>query len=173
MIMTVQEIMDQAKMIKGVSISLSAAIRWINDAMDKLSTLYDTACTRDDTTIEAEDTTTEYELPDDNVGVVKVLDSDDNRFLDYMVDNGYIRFDYTGEYTVHYLVQPDDVTGADDTPEIHASYHKCLPDYVASKVSKPYDKELESEFFRMAEQVNIRLSRPKRRGMRIPARAWR
>lgn len=169
--MTVNEIITKTKADMGIPISTPFAIRYINAAMQALANMYDTACVITETVIDAFDKDIEYPIVD-CIGVLKVT-RDNDRYIDYTVDFSCIRFRDEGEYTVRYLTYPRECAGKESVPGIHPAYHECICLYIAAMANRPRDENLLEEFYTLANSVDSRLRRMKRRHLRLPRRLWR
>jgi len=182
----IKEIADQAiTLTGGLAIDYFKSRRYINEAMQMLAANYDTACNTDSTTITCTDTNSEYALPEDCIGVTKVL-NDNVKFNCFTVYDNNITFDYKGTYAVRYIKNPA-LTDRKiyqkelytDIPGINVLYHRALPFYVAAQIllqanpNDPRISKLLSDFNNATENVNMKLMREKRRGARIKAPIFR
>lgn len=183
--MNIKEITDQAVTLAGIPIDAFKARRFINEGMQILAATYDSACVRGETNINCTDINGEYPLPADCIGVTKVM-LDNQRHNNYTVEGGYITFDYIGTYKVRYIKNPSltDRKAYEkeltlDVPGIDLLYHRALPFYVAAQALytvNPSDQKASSfiqGFNSIAKDVDIKLSRPKRKGGRIKAPLFR
>lgn len=169
--MTVKEIQQRAQMEVSSFISLPMAIALVNEVSILLCTRYDSAAPTETRKYEVE-AYKEYELPDECIGVKKVT-KDGEPYKNYKVIDNFISFSNSGTYDVIIQVTPMEVENGEDEPDINEAYHPILYKYLAAKATRPVDREIEAEFYRLADEINIRISRKKRKGMRMPARVWR
>lgn len=183
--MNIKEITDQAITLAGIPIDAFKARRFINEGMQILASTYDSACIKAEIIINCTDASLEYELPADCIGITKVM-LNNQKYNDYSIDGAYITFDYTGTYKVRYITNPslDDKKVYEkgltlDIPGINLLYHRALPFYLAAQalyIVNPSDQKAGSfmqGFNSIAKDVDIKLSRPKRKGGRIKAPLFR
>jgi hypothetical protein len=183
--LNIKEITDQAITLSGVPIDAFKSRRFINEAMQILAGTYDNACIKSNTTIICTDVNSEYPLPDDCIGVTRVM-LNNQKFNNYIIEDGNIIFDYTGTFSVRYIKTPS-LTDRKvyqkelntDIPSIDLIFHRALPFYVAAQVlytTNPDDKKAGSfigRFNSIANDVNSKLDRPKRKGARMKAPLFR
>lgn len=183
--MNIKEITDQAVTLAMIPIDVLKSRRFINEAMQILASTYDSACIKLETTINCTDTNSEYELPADCIGVNRVT-LDGVKRNDYLIEDGYINFQYQGSYKVRYISNPS-LTNREiykkelttDIPGIDLMFHRALPFYVAAQAlytANPDNKKVGDfmqRFNTIADEVDKKLSRPKRKGGRIKAPLFR
>jgi hypothetical protein len=182
---TIKDIIDHAYTLSHVQIDAFKARRFIDEAMDRLSQLYDTACDKVTVSIYCNDINAEYSLPEDCIGVYKVT-VDGRKFNCFLADNNYIKFEDTGVYQITYLKTPKltdrdlyDKQLQEDTPSLNIAYHRVLPNYLAAQVlliENPQDQRglrYLSDFNTMAQDINSKLNKLKRKGARVKAPLWR
>lgn len=154
----------------GISVNPLFAVKFINEAMDILSTKYDTACIRDSADVITTKDYEELEVPFGCVAI-KRIEKDGYKYNDYTADKDYMTIRDKGAYTVKFNRKPQEVSSGGETPEINSSYHSIIVFYVAFCIGKnPVNEE---KFYALAEDVNNRLKRVKRSGNKIPAPIWR
>lgn len=168
--MTVQDMIDQVRARTGESFSRVRACQIINDALLRLSSLYETAAKRRQLNYTAERDGHEFMI--DCIGILRV-EHDGKQVTNFRAMNGYIQFPAPGTYQVTCLVAPPEVAALTDAPEIHSAYHPCIVMYLAAHAAAPEDKALQADFLAYADAVNRRLSNMRLRGLRLPARMWR
>mgnify|MGYP000887687349 CR=1 FL=1 len=172
--MTVKEIMGNAQYISGQFISLPVALRLINNAVDILATRYDTATPTDSilrSTFNAK-ANEPCPLPEEYIGVTKVT-LNGHPYTNYTISEDNIIFKDAGEFIVSLQLMPGPVEAESDEPNIPIPYHSIIELYIASRVVRPLDQNLEQRFYMMADQINTRLQCRKRKSLHIPARVWR
>lgn len=167
--MTVQEILQNAQSIAGQFISNPVGIRLINNAVNLIANRFDTALNIERRAINVENKT--YRLGE-FMGIKRVL-RNNLIYKNYRIQDDEIIFENDGEYEIHFYNVPMAVEDMNDEPDINEQYHPIIELYVVSRMSRPYDRELEQEFFMLAEQIHLRLSKKSLRNARIPARVWR
>lgn len=168
---TVGDVIQELR-AQGIVISLSNALRLINNAVGELVAMYDSALRPVELDITAK-AREPYFIETLGVKSVKV---DDVLYYKYKADPHSITFEDDGEYQVTVLMYPDDVTGKDDELPVHTAYHPAIVQYVAYYAQpidpdgKPKTNEM---FYALAQVTNTRLSRIKRKGSIMSARIWR
>lgn len=176
--MIVSKITEQAVLHKREEIQPIYSRRWINEAMDTLSSMYDSAKVRKEAIFT---TSTEYEekpLPTDLRKLLHVFDTENIEEI-YRYDYPNIIFQDVGSHKLIYLSKPKDVTIETETPEIHEAYHMILALYIASKEYAELDPihiragQLMGEFFNKAMAIDEDLKRLNRKTRTIPLRQWR
>ena len=183
--MNVKEITDQAIELSGVPIDAFKSRRYINEAIQTLATQYDTACINATTDITCTDINAEYPLPDDCIGVTRII-FQNRKFTDFIIEDGNIIFDYVGTFTIRYIKNPILTERKvyqkelnTDIPSINLLYHRALPFYVASQVllklnpNDPKITKYSSDFNSITQNADAKLNRQKRKGARIKAPLFR
>jgi len=170
--MTVKDIIKHAQLLTGQFISLPVALELINNAVDFLKMRYDTAFTNVIAMEFEAEPDKPYPIEQDYYGITSVM-FEGRPYKDYVVIDNNIVFRDKGKFTVYVQPVPIEVTTENDEPDLPMQYHSILKLYVASRMTRPIDRELEQEFWVMAEQINQRLQRRKRKGARIPVGVWR
>ncbi len=177
--MTVADILAQAIVHKEMSIDSVNGRTHINDALNILAILYDTAKVQTTTTIACTDEDVYYALPAGCISVFRVEDSDGLEYnkLFYRVEAGNIKFEDEDTFTVVYLARAASVTLDSQTPTINDLYHRTLAKYVAYKELKTIKiKEAEdykTDFFQEAAAVDLALRKGKKRGRFTPVDKFR
>ncbi len=150
---------------QGLTISVPNACIHINDAVNLLVMMYDTAFVPIDIPIKAK----AGELNRIEVlGVSKVF-LNDSPYTNYKADTEGITFHDDGDYIVKAFVYPDSVEAEGDEIPVHTAYHQAVVQYVRQQLNP----EADDMFQPMAETINQRLSRMKRKSSRMPVRIWR
>jgi hypothetical protein len=178
--MTVQEIYDYALLLSGFDeIPTDYVYLYINECMNDLAERFDSAGKKETTYLYGidEDWT---DLPSGCLAVKRVF-KDNTPYSEFVVENGQIKFDESGEYKAEILTSPSRVTALTNTPEINQLFHDAIAYYVAYKEStRIFMHEdltqgnnkilLFTEYNRRAEQANnkIRGMKRSRSRMRYP-----
>jgi hypothetical protein len=177
--MTVLEIINQAIVHEKMSIDHVYGRTHINDALNTLAMLYDTAKVETSTIIVCSDTDDYYSLPSGCIKIQRVEDSDGHEYskLFYKIDNKKIKFENEDTYTIVYLSKTASVTLDTETPAIDDLYHRTLSKYIAYKellLIKPQLANLfKEEFFQEAGSIDLALKSIKKRGRYTPVRQFR
>ncbi len=178
--MNVERIINRAVLHKGAPISDVLGRIWINEALDKLSTMYPkTACEVHSTYIEVSKETDVIPTPENTKAIFKATNINGNIYKNYSIDVEGMQFDMPGEYKITYGKKPSDVSVNTETPKIHEGYHYAIACFVASRElfeldpNHPRGQALEQEFYMEAEKTNNTLSFLKTHKRRTPARTWR
>lgn len=169
--MTVDDIMTRAQVYSGQPMSLRLALTLINDCMNVLCNLYDTACQTDEVVCTITSKPYEYELDEDVLVVKNVYH--DNKKTHYKIRNDKIIFNDQGTYNILLLRTPDEVETQYDEPEINRAYDKCIVQYLVAHTTRPPSKDVLDEFYQMASVVHFRLKQKKKSNRRMPAPIWR
>lgn len=162
---TVKDIITEIRS-RGFVVSLPNARSYINEAVNTLTTMFDTAFAPSEIAVKGAIGGSEYPL--DTLGVVSVK-RDDRPYTAFTASATGITFAHDGDYVVTAIMYPDNVEGEDDDIPLHTAYHQAVLQYVLQKVNP----EAEDLFLPMAQAAHRRLKRIKRRGSRIPVRVWR
>ena len=185
--MNLKEIGEETSyLLVGEPVNLMTVTKFTNRCMDVLANRYDTACIRKEIAINITDTNTDYDLPDDLIGIYKVIDVNNNKFKDFVVSDKAINISSKGNFTVKYYAIPVLTTreGYDfniktDIPPIDNVYHKCIPYYIAMELLKINDAKSPQisiyiqDFVQECKEADTRMKRLKRRNSRIKAPVWR
>ena len=179
--MTVQQITDQASIIRGIPLNTSYTMRLINIALVELATMFYTATRTEVMEIGVEENES-FVLPEDTLSVIKVSRVDNGKEIKYRryeYTNFNISFNNKGVYRVTLRLLPDEVETPNDEPDIHMAYHPVLVKYIAFLSEMYEDKESVSSSFlhesavNSAETVHNNLKKGELRNKRMPARMWR
>lgn len=168
--MTVKDILQNAYSISGQFVSNPIGIRLINNAVNLLINRHETASNIMEIPVTIQDGES-YELPD-VLGIKRVL-KDGRYYKDYKVRENQVVFKDNGEYILYIFPMPAEVVTEDDIPDINSAYHSILELYVASRIPRPYDRELEQEFGQLAAEIDLRLQRGRQKNGNLPRRVWR
>lgn len=170
--LTVKQVIENVNVVAGEFVSVALAVKLANEATDILAIQYDTACNVVPMEIEIDDINLKYELPEDVIGIKNVT-CNGKRYTNFNTDRNLIKVNTPGTFVIDTLIPPRHVEEETDSLDIHRFYHPAIVNYISSRVVRPPDEDLESSFYSLAISANERLSRLKRRGIRIPARLWR
>lgn len=163
--MTVLEIMNLAIIDAGIAIPEAYGKRWLNEGLNELAIMFDSACLKGTSQIVCVDVNEYYNLPSGCLRIKEITDEDKDNYKDYIADESSIKFDSEGTYNLLYYKQPNDVTTTAETPGCHTLYHKALSNYVTHKAladKKPDKSNLYySMFLTKSNSVDSRVKRMK------------
>lgn len=166
---TVQNVINDLRTQYQLIVSVSFACQLINNAVNELLALYDSAYG----SVELEVTGVVADVPQilSTMGVIKVT-SKGVYYNRYTADANTITFKDNGDYKITALMIPDNVASTQDEIPVHIAYHPCVVMYAANHVN-PENPKSDDKFYLYSKDINNRLSGIKRRGRYIPARVWR
>jgi hypothetical protein len=175
--MTIQEIYEQV-LLDVPKLIMRNFIKRYNEAVDVLSTRYDTANMKKTDYIDATDSEQVwYDLPSDCKGVNKVTTEDNRELRSYVCERDKIRFGFTGNFAIEYIGMPTKITKLEKTPMytgIHESFHMAIVKYIlAYEQSSEMFKFNMGLFEELAAKADERLRSMKRKNLRIPVRPFR
>lgn len=105
--MTVKDIYNEILSKTNRPLNLVTIRRRINEAIDFFSNIYDRMILKSQITINCTDINTYYDIPEDYIGVSKVLDADNRKYAHFQMFNNSINFKDTGNYTLVVNVKPN------------------------------------------------------------------
>lgn len=176
--MTVQEIKNYALLLSGFrDIPDNYVFLYINEAMNDLAVNYEEAGKRETTYLYGFDDGW-TELPDNCLSVKRCFDKNHIVTSDFVIENGLIKFDISGEYKVEFIRMNDRVNTLTETPSINALFHDALAYWVAYRettrifmhedINEGNNKiMLFTEFNRKSKQANAKLRTAKKSRKRI------
>lgn len=174
--MLTSEIIEQATLDSGMQINNTYGLRWVNEALNLLANLYDTACAKSDYTLNVDDINEYYDLWTNCVRVKRVVDSDGDTYDNYTCDNSQIKFEDEDTYNVTILIVPPKVVAVTETPGVNKLYHLPIVYFLVYKQLENHKPEKSSEFYNrfmtFADSANKKLLRMKKKG-KIPAPPYR
>lgn len=176
--MNVKEIKVQSQLHISREINLQYALRFINEAINELAIEYDTACKRKFLDIEAiEDTW--IDLPQNFLTIIRCLDSYDNKFYDFKVEYGQIKFPYSDKFNIAYLEYPQSCSTETETLDINTAYHYAISLFVAAREKQRLFGNEDTDYVRLMQEykekafkANIRLMRGKKTRRRMKSPRW-
>lgn len=172
----------------GYNLTDPTTIDYINAAVEIVVINYDELGKKVTQEYNITDTTvsTWIDLPTDFLVEKRTYYTDDkSRLIDaasepnsYLIENGQIRFDFAGDYTMEYVRVPDAITSITNTPNIPSIYHRGLSYYVASRAKgevfgdeEGEKNELMAKFMSYIQDAYARLNTRKKR-RRVKAPQW-
>lgn len=185
--MTLTDLMEEVIYLTGGEpVNLMTIYKFANKAMDVLANRYDSACIQKTATVNCTDIETEYAIPTDCIGIYKVIGSNNNKYKNYTVSDGFMRFGTQDTYTISYYAIPVmttrtaiDTAIKTDIPPVNTNYHKCLVKYIAAEILKINNQQdnrvtlYTDDFIQEAKEVDNRLKSLKRANKRVKAPLWR
>jgi hypothetical protein len=151
----------------------------INEALNTLAMMYNSARVRSTSTIVCDDHDLYWVLPTTFISCLMVTDSKGKEYskLFYKVENGYIKFDDEDTFTVTFLGRAPAVTLDTETPAINDLYHRTIAKFVAYRELKTIKikeaEEYKAEFYQEAGTVDLALRKGKKRGYYTPVSRFR
>ena len=168
---TVQNVIDELRTKHGIAISIPFAYQLINDAVNELVTLYDTAVIP--TIIDITGAVKNVPEVLVSLGILKVTYFS-YPYHDYVADSESITFQDDGDYKVTAIIVPDDVMAVTEVVPVNMAYHLAVVLYVANYADRDPEKPKDNDqFYTLSQAVHNRLSKIKRHENIIPARLWR
>ncbi len=140
------DVLDIAQIYLRLDVADAEAVKVLNLGSNQLGNL---GVVYGEAVIDYVQGTEEWEdLPDGNLGVIFVADSNDKLYYRWQVKNNEIRFADDDEYKVSCRRLPDDISVIGDTVDLPDIYKSCLVHYVVG-FSKLKDDDHSHDGIRM------------------------
>lgn len=135
--MTLQEVTDVASILVGKQIDVALAKIYLTEGLRLITTKYPTACPIKCVRLVCEEAEELCPLPG-HQGVYKVY-CNKQRYPDYSLENGGIRFSHPGEYQVYYYSSFSGELSQSESVPVATEYDSELCKYVAFSVLRADD----------------------------------